>query len=194
RDRGAHDHRAIMIRFFLPGVALLLVSSVLHADVTSGPKTGDKVEDFMVFGVTGLVEGKEVSYVKERKDEPTVYVFVQQENFSRLMSRFLKTLDTDVKESNPNVRIIIIFLTEKPDMTKEYLPKLQNSLSFAFSSLAVFMGEKTGPKRWEINTDAHLTAVVVSKGKVAASLAYKDIDAPDISKIKDALKKVSDAK
>jgi hypothetical protein len=40
----------------------------VRADVTSGPKVGDKIEDFKAFGTVGMFEGKEGSYVKERKE------------------------------------------------------------------------------------------------------------------------------
>ena len=67
--------------------AVLVLALVVRADVASGPKVGDKVEDFKAFGVVGAIEGKEGSYVAERKDDPTVYVFVQQEHWSRPMAR-----------------------------------------------------------------------------------------------------------
>jgi hypothetical protein len=45
--------------------ALLALALVARADVTSGPKAGDKVEDFQAFGVVGSIEGKEGSYVAD---------------------------------------------------------------------------------------------------------------------------------
>src|SRR3954465_10934375 len=101
-----------------------------RADVASGPKAGDKVEDFKAFGVVGAIEGKEGSYVAERKGEPTVFVFVQQEHWSRPMARLLKTLDTDAKAADEKAAVVAVWLTEKPDAAKEYLPKAQPSLSF----------------------------------------------------------------
>src|SRR6266513_1468701 len=94
---------------------LLVVSSFAGAEVASGPKAGEKVVDFKAFGVVGSIEGKEGSYVAERKEEPTVYVFVQQEHWSRPMARFLKELDTKGKEANEKSVVVAVWLSEKPN-------------------------------------------------------------------------------
>jgi hypothetical protein len=162
---------------------------VARADVASGPKAGDKVEDFKAFGVVGSIEGKEGSYVQERKDEPTVFVFVQQEHWSRPMARFMKTLDGDAKGANEKTAVVAVWLTEKPDAAKDYLPKAQMSLSFTNTSLGVFEGEKTGPNNWGINADAHCTVVVTKGGKVIESIALESVNETDAKKVIEALKK-----
>lgn len=169
--------------------ALLTLALATRADVTSGPKVGDKVEDFKAFGVVGSIEGKEGSYVAERKGEPTVFVFVQQEHWSRPMARLLKTLDKDAKEANEKAAVVAVWLTEKPDAAKDYLPKAQMSLSFTNTSLGVFEGEKTGPNNWGINTDAHCTVVVTKGGKVVESIALQSVNETDAKKVVEALKK-----
>jgi hypothetical protein len=168
---------------------VLVLPWIVRGDVTSGPKAGDKVEDFKAFGVVGAIEGKEGSYVKERKDEPTVYVFVQQENWDRPMARFLKTLDKDGKEANDKAAVIAVWLTESPDKAKDYLPKAQMSLNFTNTSLGVFEGEKSGPKNWGINTDAHCTVVITHKGKVVQSIALQSVNETDAKKVMELLKK-----
>ena len=51
----------------------------------SGPKAGDKVAALKAFGVVGTIEGKEADFAAERKDAPTIYLFVQaEEGGSRL--------------------------------------------------------------------------------------------------------------
>jgi hypothetical protein len=169
--------------------AVLLVASFAVAEVSSGPKAGDKVVDFKAFGVVGSIEGKEGSYVAERKDEPTVFVFIQQEHWTRPMARFLKVLDTDAKTANDKSAVCAVWLTEKPDMIKEYLPKAQTSLSFTNTSLGVFEGEKTGPNNWGINVDAHITVVVAHKGKVIDSVALQSVNETDVKKVVELLKK-----
>jgi hypothetical protein len=171
-------------------LVLVLLATVGRADVTSGPKAGDKVEDFKAFGVVGSIEGKTGSYVAERKGEPTVFVFVQQEHWSRPMARLLKTLDKDAKEANDKAAVVAVWLTDKPDAAKEYLPKAQMSLSFTNTSLGVFEGEKTGPNNWGINTDAHCTVVVTKGGKVIESIALDTVNETDAKKVIEALKKV----
>lgn len=169
--------------------ALFALALTARADVVSGPKAGEKVADFKVFGVVGLIEGKEGSYVAERKDAPTVYVFVQQEHWSRPMARFLKELDAKGKEANDKAAVAAVWLTEKPDAAKEYLPKAQMSLSFANTSLGVFEGEKSGPKDWGINADAHCTVVVTHKGKVVESIPLQSVNETDVKQVVEALKK-----
>jgi hypothetical protein len=181
-----------MFRAALVCLSLVVPVGAVRADVSSGPKEGEKIEDFKVFGVTGPVEGKEVSYVKERKDEPTIYAFVQQEHWGRPMARFLKTLDTASKETNEKSKVIAVWLTEKPDDAKEYLPKANTSLQFANTALTVFAGEKSGPNGWSINTDAHVTVVIAAKGKVKANFAFQSVNETDVRKVNEALKKASE--
>src|SRR5438552_3829760 len=147
-----------MTRLF--GVVALFALALARADVTSGPKAGDKVEDFKAFGVVGAIEGKEGSYVRERTGEPTVFVFVQQAHWNRPMARLLKELDAKGKEANDKAAVVAVWLTEQPDSAKEYLPKAQTSLNFVNTSLGVFEGDKSGPSNWGINPDAHCTVVV----------------------------------
>src|SRR5262249_10639104 len=146
------------------------------------------------FGVTGTVEGKDVSYVKERKDEPTVYLFVQQEHFSRPMARFIKAIDKDSTDANNKAQIIAVWLTDNPDTAKDYLPKVNTSLQFANTSLTVFTGDKSGPNGWSLNSDAHITVVVANKGKVAASFAFQSVNDTDAPKVKEAIKKTGEGK
>jgi hypothetical protein len=169
--------------------AMLVLALALRADITSGPKAGDKVEDFKVFGVVGAIEGKEGSYVQDRKGEPTVYVFVQQEHWSRPMARFLKALDKDVKAANEKAAVVAVWLTEKPEAAKEYLPKAQTSLGFTNTSLGVFEGEKIGPTNWGINADAHCTVVVTNGGKVVESIALESVNETDAKTVVEAVKK-----
>src|SRR5215208_2921224 len=169
-------------------VALVGPVVTARADVASGPKAGDKVEDFKAFGAIGLFEGKEGSYVAERKGEPTVFVFVQSEHFTRPMARMLKELDTKAKESNEKAMTVAVWLGD-PDAAKERLPRIQMSLNFANTSLGVFEGEKSGPNNWGINTDAHCTVVVTHNGKVVESIALQSVNETDAKKVVEAIKK-----
>jgi len=166
--------------------ALLLLTAMGRADVSSGPKPGESVEEFKAFGIG---EEKEVSPVADRKDKPTVFVFVQHEHFDRPMARFLKALDTDSKKANDSLKITAVWLTDKSDAVKEHLPRVNDSLKFANTNLNVFDG-KNGPNGWSLNSDAHLTVVVVEKGKVTASFAYLSVNETDLPKVNEVLKKL----
>ena len=67
------------MRCALASILFFGCSSLAYADVESGPKAGDKVAALKVHAVAGTIEDKEVDYAKERKDEPTVYLFVNAE-------------------------------------------------------------------------------------------------------------------
>lgn len=178
-----------MTRALLSATFVLALPLFALADVESGPKAGDKVEDFKAYGTVGLLEGKEGSYVKERKDEPTIFVFVQHEHWSRPMARLLKELDPKSKETNEKAAVVAVWLSEKPEGLKDHLPKVQMSLNFTNTSLGVFEGEKSGPTNWGINTDAHCTVVITNKGKVVESIALQSVNETDVKKVVEALKK-----
>ncbi len=178
-----------MLKPFVAMCLLLVFTPLTRADVESGPKAGEAVKELNVFAVLGPVENKEVDYTAERKELPTVYLFVQSEHFSRPMARFLKGLDGKLGDVNDKALSVAVWLGGDVDKHKEYMPKLQTSLKFEKTALTVFSGEKTGPNNWGINADAHLTAVVVHKGKVVKSFAFISVNDTDVSGVVSELKK-----
>lgn len=155
-----------------------------QAQVDSGPKAGDKIASLKVFAVTGDPKEKDVDYSELRKDKPTVYVFVQAENFSRPMFRFIKELDEKVGEQ---ALVVAVWLTDDAQKMKDYLPKV--SQYFKSAALTVFPGEKAGPKDWGINADAHLTAVIANKGKAVKSFGFQSINDTDVPPVAEEVKK-----
>lgn len=170
--------RAALIAAALAGFAPLV-----RADVESGPKSGEKIPALKVFAVTGEPSDKEVDYSALRKDKPTIYVFVAADKFSRPMHRYLKTLDEKVGD---DALVVAVWLNDDADKSKEYLGKI--SKYYTNAALAVF-GEKAGPKDWGINADAHLTTVVVNKGKVVKSFGYMSLNDSDVPIVLETLKK-----
>ncbi len=178
-----------MTRFVCGVAAAALAVGVAAADVESGPKAGEKVGELKAFGVVGPVEGKEVDYAAERKDEPTVYLFVSAENFSRPIDRFMRTLDGKLDEAGGDkAAAVAVWLTADADESKAYLPRAQASMKFQKTALAVF-GDKSGPNGWGVNPDAHLTVVVANKGKVVKSFAYTSVNETDARAVLAELKK-----
>ncbi len=172
--------------------AVALFANPLRADVDSGPKAGEKVAALKAFGVVGPVEGKEVDLAADRKDAPTVYLFVQGEHWARPVARFVKTLDGKLKEAGDDAAAVAVWLGDKKaDEHKEYLPRAQKSLEFDKTALAVFDGDKSGPAGWNVNADAHLTAVVVNKGKVVKAFAFVSVNETDVKAVLDELKKAA---
>jgi hypothetical protein len=168
---------------------LFLSSAAARADdLTSGPEKGAKVPALKVYDVTGENKEKDVDYAAERKDKPTVYLFINAEKFDRPMNRFMKTLDETVKKDFEGVYVVAVWLTGDADKTKEFLPKVQQSVKYEATALTAFP-DKAGPKDWNVNADAHLTAVVANKGKVTATFAYQSLNETDVPKVKEALEK-----
>jgi hypothetical protein len=170
-------------------VSLLLPVLAQAQDVVSGPEKGAKVPTLKVFDATGAHEGKEADYAIDRKDKPTVYLFIKAEKFDRPMNRFMKTLDGAIVKDFEGVYIVAVWLTGDADKTKEFLPKVQQSVRYEATALTLFAGTAEGPKGWNVNADAHLTAVVANKGKVAATFGYQSLNETDVPKVKEALGK-----
>src|SRR5262249_12667457 len=154
----------------------LLFPLALRAQVDSGPAAGSKVETLKVLTVTVDDAGKEIDYASARKDKPTVYVFIQDDKFDRPVARFLKVLDEQLAKERKDVSIVAVWLTEDFDKTKDHLPKVQESMKLAQTTLTVFKGDKNGPNAWTINGVAHLTAVVVHDNNVEASLGFGSVN------------------
>jgi hypothetical protein len=181
-------------RFPYPVLVLLLASPAWAQEVTSGPEKGTKVPALKVFDATGPHEGKEVDYAPERKGKPTVYVFVQADQWDRPMARFLRELAQAVQKEGDDAYVVAVWLTDDPDKTKEYLPVAQRSLQFQATALTCFVGGKAGPGGWGLNADAHATAVVADRGKVQATFGYRSVNETDAPAVRDALRKARERK
>jgi hypothetical protein len=175
------------------GIALLLTTAA-RADVESGPKVGEKTAELKVFAATGDQAGKELDYARERKEKPTIYVFVQAEQFGRPTARYLKVLDGAVKKAGGDAAIVAVWLTGDVNKSKEYLPKAQQSLQLESTALSVFPGDKSGPNGWGLSDRAFVTTVVAKDEKVAATFAYVSLNETDVRKVVQALQKVLEKK
>lgn len=176
-----------MTRFLCVAVAASLIASDVSAEVESGPKAGEKIEPLKAFGVVGTVEGKEADFAAERKDAPTVYLFVKPGSWSRPMARFTKVLDDKLADADGAAAVAVWMGDE--EKSKEYLPKANQSLKYARTSLAVFTGDANGPNGWGINADADLTVVVAKKGKVIKTFVYGSVNDTDVKKVIEAIGK-----
>jgi hypothetical protein len=174
--------------------SLVLAGSVRAEDVQSGPKAGDKVAALKLLIATGDNAGKEVDVAAERKDKPTVFVFIDAEQFSRPIARYLKVLDGAVNTIGNDTHIVAIWLTSDQEKTKGYLPKAQMSLSLEATTLAQFPGAKSGPEGWAINDRAFVTTVVANKEKVTANFAYVSVNETDVRKVAAEVRKAAGEK
>jgi hypothetical protein len=179
--------------------AALFTTPAVRADVESGPQAGEQVPALKVWGVIGSIEGKEADYSAERKEAPTIYLFVKAEDGGipvggRPAARFMKVLDEQADKPE-GTAIVAVWLGDKAfDKHKEYLPRINMSLKFERTSLAAFDGDRSGPKGWSVNPDAHLTVVVVHKGRVVKSFAFESVNETDVKPVLDELKKAVEKK
>lgn len=179
-----------MAKLILSLVSVLVVTLGLQADVESGPKTGEKVAELKVHAVIGPIEDKEVDYAAERKDAPTVYLFVNAEQLTRPTARFIKNLDTQLGEIGGEVAAVAVWVGGEFEKNKEFLPRANRSLQFANTALTVYDGDASGPNGWGVNSEAHLTVVVVNMGQVAKSFGFVSVNETDVRPIVAELKKV----
>jgi hypothetical protein len=178
-----------MSRSPLAIVAILMLTAFVRAqDVPSGPETGKSLPALKVFAATGPFQDKDVDYAAERKDRPTVYLLIQADKFTRPMARFMRTLDEEGRKLGEDPYIVAVWLASDVEKTKEYLPRAQQSLRFERTALTCFTGDRAGPKDWNINADAGLTAVIARKGKVTTLFGYRSINETDAPKVLAALK------
>jgi hypothetical protein len=171
----------VTLAILIPGISL--------ADVDSGPAVGTKVSALKVFAVTGDQAGKEVDLAAERAAKPTIFVFVPHEKFDRPIARFLRELEKSVKDAGKESSMVTVFLTDDEAKTKEHLPRVQMSLQFTANPFAIYPSAKMSPEGWAIDTDAHLTAVVVQSGKVVARFGYRSVNETAVPEVAAALKK-----
>lgn len=179
--------------FAVASLTLLLPCAVHGQDVVSGPDKGAAVPALKVDDLTGAHKDKAVDYAAERKDKPTVYLLVRADAFGRPMNRFMKGLDDAVKKDFEEAYVVAVWLTDDATKTKELLPRVQQSVGYAATALTCFDG-KDGPKGWNANADATLTAVVASKGKVAATFGYNSVNETDVRAMRAALQNVYEKK
>lgn len=168
-------------------VCSVAVISSAFADVASGPGEGNKVDPFQVSVVAGELADKEVDFVTDRKEKPTVFVLVNSDKFARPIARFIKELDEKLQADRQDVNIVAVWLTDDVAKSKEYLPKAHQSLKTNRTSWSVYAGQKTGPETWGVNPDADVTVVVSDGEKAKFSKGYRSINETEVPKVIEAL-------
>lgn len=173
----------------LAAVGLCATALPAPGQVVSGPTVDTKPEPFKVTAVTGDEAGQEVDYTALRKDHITIFLFVQADRWDRPTARYLKTLDEELHSKRKDVRAVAVWLTDDVAKSKDYLPKAQQSVKFQQTALTVFDGDRNeGPKNWGLNSDAHLTTVIVSGNNVDATFAYRSTNETDVPEVIKKLK------
>jgi hypothetical protein len=140
-----------------------------------GPAAGSDVPELKVEAVAGADTGTK-DFAAERDDRPTIYYFVQHENWDRPVGRLLATLDEALSKDRSEVQIVTVFLTDEVGKARDYLPRGQQSLRLRQTVWSVYDGPKTGPADWNIDVRSNVTVVVAADRKVTGSFAYGSVN------------------
>ncbi|MBA4016628.1 MAG: hypothetical protein C0483_05520 [Pirellula sp.] len=125
--------------------------------------------------------------------KPVVYLLIPSARWDRPVARFLKTLDEKLSGYSATAEIRAIWLSAEVDATKEYLPRVQQSLQLQKSSLGVF-ADAEGPEGWQPGNDVQLVAIVGYRGKIAARFAFGSVNETDVQQVGEALANSLDRK
>ena len=159
----------------LAAFLFLVMASTSLADVESGPALKSAVPSLEALAATGASAGKVVFFATERAKKPTIYVFIRHDQWSRPMARFLKGIDKAAKNAG-SAAVVNVWLTDEPEALKTQLPKVQESLKFEASTLAIYEKGKGAPNDWAINGDAHATVIIAADGKVTKTYGFVSVN------------------
>ncbi len=159
------------IRRFSTCGGLLLVAVVVTA-ADSGPAAGMPLPPLRAYAVTGEVQNQEVNFVEQRQGRPTLFCFIPADKWSRPTARLLKELDNRLGDFT-DAALVAVWVTDDPAASKDYLPRVQQSLQFGRTALAVSEEGSGGPGEWGINTEVDLTIVAAREGRVLKSFAFQ---------------------
>jgi hypothetical protein len=179
-----------MMRLILPLAAILLSSPLTHAAIESGPAVDSALPELKADAATGDDAGKKITFTATRKGKPTVYVFVRGDKFDRPIGRYLKFLDKALVELGKDTHVVAVWLTDDVDKTREYLPKVQQSIKLEATTFAFYAEDKNGPNAWAINDRAHVTTIVTDGAKVKARFAEQSLNETNVPEVTAALKPV----
>lgn len=150
---------------------LLAIALIVAAgdDLPSGPNVGDKLKDFKVLGFSGPHEGKEFEVLKDAKDRPTLFIFVN--GITRPALKFLRPVDEYVAKQD-KLAAHIVWLGEK-DKAAEYLKRAKDSLAL-HTPVSITLDGKDGPGAYGLNDMVKVTIILAKDQKVVANFAFSD--------------------
>lgn len=177
-----------MSRLTLPLALALLSTTLARAAIESGPAVDSALPELKADAATGDDAGRKVTFTTARKGKPTVYIFIRADKFDRPIARYLKALDKALVELGKDTHVVAVWLTDDVDKTREYLPKVQQSIKLEATTFAFYAEDKVGPNAWAINDRAHVTTIVTDGAKVKARFAEQSLNETNVPEVVAALK------
>lgn len=147
-----------------------------------------KVELLQSDGSYSQIDAAQASETK-----PIVYLLIPSARWDRPVARFMKTLDEKLSGYSATAEVRAIWLSAEPDATKEYLPRVQQSLQLQKTTLGVY-ADAEGPEGWQPGGDIQMVAIVVHRGKMAARFAFGSVNETDVPQVGEAVAKSLDGK
>jgi hypothetical protein len=174
-------------------VMLGLAMSLAGAAAAAGPEVGKALEPLKVEVLQAGGEYAVRDIAADAKEKPVVYLLVVAKKWDRPVARFVKTLDDKLAGYSAAAEIQAVWLTPDLNATKEYLPRVAQSLKFQNVGLSVFSDE-AGPEGWQPASDAQLAVVVANKGRISATFSFASVNETDVPQVGEAIKKALDEK
>ncbi len=173
---------------------LMLATSIVWADVESGPPVDQLLTALKVQTVTNGQPGEVMDIAAQRGDQPTVYVFLPAARFDRPAGRFIKTLDTAMQKRqmlHPTLQVVLVWMVDDATIGATRVSAIQGSLQLNASQWTVWKDGATSPDGWAVNDRASVTVVIVDKKKVTATFGYDSINDTVVPMIDAAVAKIA---
>ena len=177
-----------MFRFGLSFALVLVSATLVCVAIDSGPAVDSALPELKADAATGDDAGKKVTFTTARKGKPTVYVFVRGDRFDRPIGRYLKHLDKALVELGKDSHVVAIWLTDEVDKTREYLPRVQQSIKLEATTFAFYAEGKDGPNAWALNDRAFVTTIVTDGAKVKARFGEQSLNETNVPEVVASLK------
>jgi hypothetical protein len=177
-----------MFRSGLPFALFLLSTTLAGVAIDSGPAVESALPGLTADAATGADAGKKVTFTTTRKAKPTVYVFVRGDRFDRPIGRYLKHLDKALVELGKDAHVVAVWLTDDVDKTREYLPRVQQSIKLEATTFTCYAEGKDGPNAWALNDRAFVTTIVTDGTTVKARFGEQSLNETNVPEVVAALK------
>jgi hypothetical protein len=138
-------------------------------EVFSGPQKGEALGKFVVQGISGEQEGKEIEPVAQAAGKPLLLIFVHEVNRPSVgMARVLG--DFAARRSKVGLHCGVIFLSEDAAETEAWMKRAVGALPKDVT-LGISKDGKEGPGDYGLNRKVTMTILMANKGKVTANFA-----------------------
>lgn len=175
-------------RFFVLCIAAACVQRAVAEEVQSGPAADATVPPLTVSALESGGGFEQLDVAATAAQKPLVCVLIRGDRWDRPVARMLSVLDSKLRESSAQARIVAVWLTSDVSAARDYLPRVAQSLQPQHTSYAVFEEPGGVPEGWGVSDDAQVTVAILHGGKVARAFGLVSANENDVAKIGEALR------